>query len=120
VSQEVSFYDKAAPSEWEVGGRIYKMFFTLRAAAKLESLLGKRYDQIVLEMLQVAPDGEDLAPAMSVERQATIVRVLLEEGGTPVPMAELMAMRMMDFSALARAAQAEMLMKQPRGSKKKA
>lgn len=114
----ISFYDKSQPSEWEIGGTTYKMFFTLRAAARLEALLGKRYDEIVMEMLQVDPNSSDLAPAMAVERQAVIVRVLLEEGGTPRTQEQLLNMRMLDFAALARAAQAEMLLKQPHGNRK--
>lgn len=115
---KISFYDKSHPSEWDIGGTTYKMFFTMRAAAKLEALLGKRYDEIVMEMLQIDPEGKGLAPAMAIERQAEIVRVLLEEGGTPCSKEQLLGMRMMDFAALARAAQAEMLLKQPHSSQK--
>lgn len=116
----VTFLEQWEPSEVEVAGARVRLLFTLRAAARMEQALGRPYGDLVLEMLQIAPDGKATAPAMSVERQAVIVRLLMEEAGQAVTEAQLQSLHMLQFSRLARAAQREMLQKLPRSEKKTA
>lgn len=115
---ERTYWGMAEPSEWLVDGHMVKLLFTLRAAARLESRLGKSYEDIIFEMLQTDAQGSKLPP-MTLERQAQVVLALMEEAGEQVTLEQLLGMHMQAFSALARAAQAEMLLKVPRGGKKK-
>lgn len=116
--EAVMFMEQWEPSEVEVAGAKVRMLFTLRAAARMEQALGKPYADLVLEMLQIAPEGKEPAPAMGVERQAVIVRLLMEEAGQAVTEAQLRGLHMLQFSRLARAAQREMLQKLPQAQKK--
>ena len=117
---EKTFWAMTEPSEWDIDGHRVRMLFTMRAAARLEQLLQARYEEIVFEMLQTDAEGHTGLPPMAIERQAAVVMTLMQEAGEEVTMAQLMGMHMRTFSALARAAQAEMLLKLPRGDKKKA
>ena len=118
--ESVTFMEQWEPSEVEVAGAKVRLLFTLRAAARMEQALGKPYADLVLEMLQVSPDGTTTAPAMSAERQAVIVRLLMEEAGQAVTEAQLQGLHMLQFARLARAALRQMLQKLPPPEKKTA
>lgn len=115
-----TFWAMTEPSEWDIDGYRVRMLFTLRTAARLEQLLGKPWEEIIFEMLQTDKDGTQGLPPMAMERQALVVLAVMEEAGEQVTLEQLMGLHMQRFTALARAAQAEILLKLPRGSKKKA
>lgn len=115
-----TFWAMTEPSEWDIDGYKVRMLFTLRTAARLEQLLGKPWEEIIFEMLQTDKDGAQGLPPMAMERQAQVVLAVMQEAGEQVTLEQLMGLHMQRFTALARAAQAEILLKLPRGGKKKA
>ena len=113
------FFDQIAASEEEIAGQKVKMLFTLGAAAKMESELQTPYPELVLEFMQLNPEGKKAEHAMAVGRQAKVIRILMAEAGQAVTEDDLKKLHMLDFAALARMAQREMVLKSPSGNAKK-
>lgn len=113
------FLTKVEPSHVTVAGQDVQLLFTMHAAARMEQELEDDYPALVMEMLRLPKDGGDkLAPPMRLERQAKVVRILMEECGQDVRDEDILTLHMQDFAALARAAQEEILRKSPKSAKK--
>ncbi len=118
--EQMRFSKGLQPSTVEVAGCSVKLFFTFRAALAMEEHFQEPYLDTVLRMLQVpGDDGKPRSP-MPLAEQAEIVAILMRNAGQEIDAADLMDLHMVDFSTLARAAQAEMLLKMPEGKKKRA
>lgn len=117
---QLRFSKGLQPSTIEVAGCHVKLFFTFRAALAMEEHFQEPYLDTVLRMLQSSGDDGKLRPPMPLTEQAEIVAILMRNAGQEIDAADLMDLHMVDFSTLARAAQAEMLLKTPEGKKKRA
>lgn len=113
------FYGQYAPSEVVIGERRFSLFFSMRAAARIEEAFQLPYPTVVAKLLQI-PMAEGAKPLpMPMDEQRRIVEILLEEGGEDLSDLDLEELHILDFNILARAAQAEILAKSPKADAKK-
>lgn len=119
------------PSSVELLGEHIPLYFSLRAAARMEEALGIDYPQIINRMYELAgPDGEK-AKALPICDQAKVMAIVILEGeiaeGKPQDQGwqaaveelcgQLTGLHMSEFTKLANAVTQEIMFKTSRGKK---
>lgn len=113
----IAFLDKLEPSEVNVAGARVRLFFSFHAAARMEQLLERNYESIVMAMVQAPDENGVIPPPLPLRDQCIVIRCLMEAAGNPAEDGALEELHMLDFSRLARAALREILSKMPRQKK---
>lgn len=119
MEKKTFFMQQWAPTTARVCEQDVKLLFSLGAAADMENQLETDYPKIVCEFLRIPTDGgTELAPPMTLKRQAVVIACMMRAAGEDIAPNDLMQLHMQDFATLSKAAGHEMIAKSPTAKKK--
>lgn len=106
---------KVEPTIVTVQGQDVPLFFSLRAAAMIETELKRPYREVISKIL--LSDGEGEETPLTTQEAATVVHCLAKAAGYDLPVETILDMHTNEAAALVQGAVCEIIYKTPMAKK---